>query len=57
MQGNETSKIIPSSKLIAIGNIIIPQRLRDGIDNEKRIVCTLTDEILLTVTDFSYLWE
>ena len=57
MQGNETSKIIPSSKLIAIGNIIIPQRLRDGIDDEKRIVCTLTDDILLTATDFSYSWE
>ena len=44
-------------RLIAIGNIIIPLRLRDGIDDEKIIVCTLTDDILLTTTDFSFSWE
>ena len=51
------AKLFLLLKLIAIGNIIIPQRLRDGIDDEKRIMCILTDEILLTATDFSYSWE
>ena len=51
------AKLFLLLKLIAIGNIIIPQRLRDGIDDKKRIVCTLTDKILLTATDFSYSWE
>ena len=46
------AKLFLLLKLIAIGNIIIPQRLRDGIDDEKIIVCTLTDKILLTATVF-----
>ena len=42
-------------KLITIENIIITQQLKDGIDYGKRIMCTLTDEILLTATNFFHI--
>ena len=46
------AKLFLLLKLITIENVRITQQLRDGIDDERRIVCTLADEILLTATDF-----
>ena len=50
MQGDKTNKIVPSSQVYCYRNIIIIQQLKDRNDDRKRIMCTLTDEILLTAT-------